>query len=195
MALQNATTKPVLIPLIENMTFSTHNNESLYEANLKGITKISLNEGKTIDLSFIKKARDPAITILHCEFRPDLSQLPETLEELSISTQYEVWRKDLPKSLRKLHIKTPCCEPKTFDLDVGLSQEEWECEYFYISTHNFGKYNSFKRSVFDSECDNIHRYGTLYTKWFHWQVDGDPNFVAVAAEKECDEESSDSSSV
>lgn len=51
------------------MTFSTHNNESLYKADLKEIAKISLNEGKMIDLSFIKKARDPAITILHCEFR------------------------------------------------------------------------------------------------------------------------------
>lgn len=154
--------------------FRTDDNEKLYNANLVNVNEIYLDGGKKVDLSMITD--NSAITYLHCNFRPDFSQLPVNLKELSIQTQYEVWRKDLPINLKRLSIATPCCSPVLFQLRQDDDEDYRMCEYFYISTREFGKYNNFKQGLFEIESDNIHIYGDTYTKWFNRMVDGDPNF-------------------
>ena len=76
----------------------------------------------------------PNLVFLECWFRPFFGYIPETVETLSIVTQRQVLKSNLPKNVRRLRLTCPNAVTVEFDTDD-------EYDLYKISIHNFGKYN------------------------------------------------------
>jgi len=155
------------------MHLSFSSNEEIYTRDVSDCDQISLLGSDYIDLCNINWPKKPFS--LHCNFRPNLSQLKsvETLVSLSFLTQYDVWRKNLPVNLTELILTCPESNPTHFNLD-NSDLDSKIMDLFYISSEDFCKYNRFTRGLLDCDYDNIVDWLIDDETFFEYEVAGDP---------------------
>lgn len=105
----------------------------------------------------------PNLKLLETYFRPNFATLPDNLEILSIVTQNEVIKADLPSKLKQLVITCPNSKPVTFE------PKKDNFDLYRISIKNFGKYNVFEGGYLRNDPDNI-KYHLVH---YNYEVEGD----------------------
>jgi hypothetical protein len=104
------------------------------------------------------------IIFLEMYFRPDFDLLPKTIGTLSIVTQREVLKHELPSNIKFLWLTAPNAITTKFNIKKD------NFDLYYISINNFQKYNVFIGGYFNDDIDNI----KYYKLWYDYTVSGDP---------------------
>lgn len=137
---------------LTNTTFTTKNNSDIFSVNLPDtINEIYLHGYQKIDNDFHPEITWPSnLTFLETNFRPTFCKLPSSLKILSLITQNEILKKDLPENIEKLIISCPNAVPSIFYPQTD------NYDFYKISGSTFRKYNVFVGGNFgdDDENDN-----------------------------------------
>lgn len=155
---------------LTNTTFSTTNNHDIFsiilsdeldEIYLRGPQKVDDVQFNNIHFEI---EWPPNLVYLETSFRPDFTKLPSTIKTLSIVTQCEILKKNLPTQLNQLMVTCPNGKSVTFN------PRDDDYDLYKISINSYGKKNKFVGGYFDRDADNIKHHDVEY----YWQVEGDP---------------------
>jgi len=110
------------------------------------------------------------LSFLEVYFRPDFDLLPKSIKILSIVTQNEVLKSDLPSNIEQLWITAPNAVTTKFDV------REDNFDLYKISIKDFNKYNIFIGGYSNDDNDNIKHHRVLY----QYETPGDtyPNGIS-----------------
>lgn len=97
------------------------------------------------------------------DFRPNFRNLPNDLQELTIVTQNEIIKSELPSNLRKLTVSCPNSTERVFYPGSD------NFDLYRINFEFFGKYNVFEGGYFHDDKYNIKNWLVQY----HYSVRGD----------------------
>jgi hypothetical protein len=151
--------------IFTTVTFSTSKfvEYDLFESSLLSINSLHLKYQEAI----LPKSWPKNLQFLSTYFRPDFKLLPETINKLSIVTQNEVYKNDLPPNIKDLQITAPNSKTNKFNLQND------HFDLYKISIHDFNKYNTFVGGFLHDDQDNIKHYSDLT---YNYVVDGDINY-------------------
>lgn len=103
------------------------------------------------------------LIFLETHFRPDISSLPSSLKILSIISQNEIIKKDLPSALEILVVRCPESKPRFF------YPKKDHFDLYRINIKKFQYHNYYSGSYFYREKLNIKYFWISY----RWNVEGD----------------------
>lgn len=161
-------------------TFTTTNNADIFNVILPDtIREIYLHGFDKIDVIISNDLYNRVIVwprkleFLEIYFRPDFSELPPNLVTLSIVTQNEVRKSDLPKNIQKLIIIWPNSESQTFYPNKD------KFDLYKVSIIGYGKYNKFIGGYYLNDVDNIKHHKVKY----EYRIDGDSQYPSKTPSK------------